>query len=111
MRLVFITSFYMFNRRECIRELRWKVVKVLWLSLSRSNRSSSNHGGRATRKLSVRFPTDGAKCNCTKPEVLLQATSVLRIDLQSPEVELGVDTPMLKSVIIRATFRMREKGA
>ncbi|GKV44235.1 hypothetical protein SLEP1_g51433 [Rubroshorea leprosula] len=30
--------------------------------------------------------------NCTKPEVLLQSTSVLRIDLQSLEVELG-ETP------------------
>ncbi|GKV51229.1 hypothetical protein SLEP1_g57898 [Rubroshorea leprosula] len=34
-------------------------------------------------------------CNCTKPEVLLQSALALRNDLQSPEVELGVDTPML----------------
>ncbi|GKV35910.1 hypothetical protein SLEP1_g44112 [Rubroshorea leprosula] len=46
-----------------------------------------------------------AACNCTKPEVLLQSALPLQDDLQSPEVELGVDTPMLKSAIIGAFVR------
>ncbi|GKV25718.1 hypothetical protein SLEP1_g35113 [Rubroshorea leprosula] len=50
-------------------------------------------------------------CNCTKPEVLLQSASALRDDLQRPEVELRVDTPMLKSSIIGATFRAEIKRA
>ncbi|GKV06069.1 hypothetical protein SLEP1_g18000 [Rubroshorea leprosula] len=51
------------------------------------------------------FKDNKGLCNCTKPEVLLQSASALRDDLQSPEVKLGADTPMLKSAIIGATFR------
>ncbi|GKV00646.1 hypothetical protein SLEP1_g13310 [Rubroshorea leprosula] len=50
-------------------------------------------------------------CNCTKPEALVQSASALRIDLQSPEVELRVDTSMLKSIIIGVTFRAEIIGA
>ncbi|GKV51177.1 hypothetical protein SLEP1_g57848 [Rubroshorea leprosula] len=52
-----------------------------------------------------------ASCNCTKSEVLLQSALALRDDLQSSEVELGVDTPMLKSAIIGATFRAEIRKA
>ncbi|GKV27535.1 hypothetical protein SLEP1_g36699 [Rubroshorea leprosula] len=44
------------------------------------------------------------QCNCTKPEVLLQSALALRDDLQSPEVELGVDTPMLKCTSVHHTY-------
>ncbi|GLT84459.1 hypothetical protein SLE2022_026870 [Rubroshorea leprosula] len=52
-----------------------------------------------------------AFCNCTKPEVLLQSALALRDDLQNPEVELGVNTLMLKSAIIGATFKAEIKRA
>ncbi|GLT41806.1 hypothetical protein SLA2020_158460 [Shorea laevis] len=74
----------------------------------------SNNAGLQAQWLEAWWPTSDnefAFCNCTKPEVLLQFTSTLRIDLQSPEVILGVDTPMLKSAIIGATYRMKVKGA
>ncbi|GLT98875.1 hypothetical protein SLE2022_163500 [Rubroshorea leprosula] len=74
--------------------MRWKVIEVLSLALgkklsltSSSDRPSVNHDERVTRELLVQIPTDGTKCNCTKPEVLLQSMSSLRINLQSPEVD------------------------
>ncbi|GKV16389.1 hypothetical protein SLEP1_g27040 [Rubroshorea leprosula] len=51
-----------------------------------------------------------AWCNCTKLDVLLHFGSALRINLQSPEIDLGVDTPMLKSAIIGATSKAKEQG-
>ncbi|GKV11792.1 hypothetical protein SLEP1_g23013 [Rubroshorea leprosula] len=44
------------------------------------------------------------QCNCTKPEVLPQSALALRNDLQSPEVELGVDTLMLKGAVAKYYF-------
>ncbi|GKV32187.1 hypothetical protein SLEP1_g40809 [Rubroshorea leprosula] len=52
-------------------------------------------GSKATPCLRSPPPDLLGRCNCTKPDVLLYSVSALRIDLQSPEMDLGVDILML----------------